>query len=604
MSTSTLNNFSLSIATVNGSGSQSANNILSKALFRMGLHVGAKNLFPSNISGLATWFAIRVSPNAHTGRRNLHEICVAKNIETLLEDQKSVKPKGVFFYDQEFKINTDLLRKDIQCKALPFRELSQPLSDSIKMRKMLTNMIYVGVLAELLDIDFEILSSVVTDQFKDKNQVIEINLKAIEAGQNYAKQHLAPSSFAYKTKKLTHDKSKLLIDGNTAAALGAIAGGCTFLSWYPITPSSSLAEGMIDYAKEIRHTETQTQARTNFASLQAEDELSAINMVIGAGWAGARAMTATSGPGLSLMAEAAGISYFAEIPAVIWDVQRAGPSTGLPTRTQQCDVRFAANLSHGDTEHIVLLPANPNECFEFARTAFDLAEKIQTLVIVLSDLDLGMNFHTSNDFSLNEKPFDRGKVLSAEQLNSMTEFSRYKDVDGDGICYRTLPGTAHAKAAYFARGTGHTEQATYSESPENYRLLLDRLKKKFETAKKYLPAIIVKSSAKTSSSVGLIAYGSTDLIMAEVQDSLAAADIHSDYLRVRSLPLSEDIENFLKTHSHIFILEQNRDAQMRNLLTQKFPTHAHKFASVLSYDGLPMAPESVVKQIHEAYNEK
>jgi 2-oxoglutarate ferredoxin oxidoreductase subunit alpha len=423
--------------------------------------------------------------------------------------------------------------------------------------------------------------------------VYDINFSAIEVGANYAREHLKNIKFPFSTKELKNESSQLLIDGNSAAALGAVAGGCTFLSWYPITPSSSLAESFQDFAAVTRD-ENQKENRT--AVVQAEDELSAINMVIGAGWAGSRAMTATSGPGLSLMSEAAGLSYFAEVPAVIWDVQRAGPSTGLPTRTMQGDLQSAAHLSHGDTEHIVLLPANPQECFEFAQMAFDLSEELQTLVIVLSDLDLGMNLSMSPDFQLNSAPYKRGKVLSADALNSVEEFARYKDVDGDGIPYRTLPGTKHAKAAYFTRGTGHTEKATYSEDGENYHKMLARLKRKFQTAQKYLPAPITQ---QTKNKIGIIAFGSSDFILPEVQSLLSQNKMPTDYLRVRSLPLNDSIADFLKTHETIFVVEQNRDGQLKKLMAEKFIAHAIKLQSVLSYDGMPLAAEFVAAEINK-----
>lgn len=592
------NDFSISVATVNGSGSQSSNLILAKTMFRMGLKVGAKNLFPSNIAGLPTWFSIRVHPEGFVGRRLAHDIVICKNSDTFLEDVRSVATSGYFFYDADIKDAAKHLRADVSHYGIPFRELAQTVTDSIKMRKFLTNMIYVGVLAELLKMNFSILQEVVADQFQHKGDTVALNLKAIECGQKYAREHLSSVPFRFAVKELTGANTEsILIDGNSAAALGSVAGGCTFLSWYPITPSSSLAESFQTFSEQFHVDENQ---KNKVAVVQSEDELSAINMVIGAGWAGSRAMTATSGPGLSLMAEAAGLSYFAEVPAVIWDVQRAGPSTGLPTRTLQADLRAAAHLSHGDTEHIVLLPAHPAECFEFAQVAFDLAEELQTLVIVLSDLDIGMNLSMSPEFKLTNTVFRRGKVLDAEKLIELEskgqDFARYRDVDGDGICYRTLPGTPHMKAAFFTRGTGHTERATYTEDAPTFAKVLTRLKNKMQTATKMLPKPqIVTRGAK----VALLAYGSSDFVIAEVRAKLSQLGTDTDYIRLRALPLQPELESVLSHYDQVFVIEQNRDAQMRAFLCEKFAAQAQKFISVLSFDGLPLAAENVVRIIEQ-----
>jgi 2-oxoglutarate ferredoxin oxidoreductase subunit alpha len=586
------NQFSLLVATINGSGSMSANTILTKALFRMGLQVGAKNLFPSNIAGLPTWFMIRVHPQGFVSRENLADIVVAKNSETAIEDLKRVKPGGFYFYDSEFKIQPQELRQDVTIVPIPFREIVETASDSIKMKKLLTNMVYLGILVELFKIDLEYLKSAIRSQFSEKEHVIEINTKAIELGEAYAREKLAHLKFPYtvETCKETN-KNSIMIDGNAAAAIGALVGGCTFFSWYPITPSSSLAETFHSLAEKYRET---SDGKKNYAMVQAEDELSAINMVVGAGWAGSRSMTATSGPGISLMAEAAGLSYFAEIPSVIWDVQRAGPSTGLPTRTLQGDLRAVTHLSHGDTEHPVLIPANPAECYEFAQTAFDLSEKFQTLVFVLSDLDLGMNLWMTPDLKLPTADFQRGKVLSAEDLNTIEEFARYRDVDNDGVPYRTLPGTLHMKAAYFTRGTGHNDKAGYTEDPQIFQKLLERLKKKFITLTKELPAPILDGSG---ANIGLLAYGTTDAVIPELRASLKEKSIPTDYLRVRAWPLAESVGTFLNSHNKIFVLEQNRDGQMRELLVQKYPEHAHKMVPILSYDGWPITAQNCLAQV-------
>jgi 2-oxoglutarate/2-oxoacid ferredoxin oxidoreductase subunit alpha len=584
--------FSLTIATLNGSGSLSANQILAKALFRMHLPVSAKNVFPSNIAGLPTWYSIRVSEKGFLGRQLKNDIVLAKNTSTATQDLASVKPGGFFIYDQDIKFAPE--RSNVTVWSLPLRDLSEKVTDAVKIRKLLANMVYVGVLAKLLGVDRDVLEHVVRDHFRTKSQLIDINLKALDAGFAYVTEQKWSVPFQVHKQSAAAQK-KLFIDGNSAAALGALAGGCTFMSWYPITPSTSLAESFQDYCEVTRKT---SDKKNNFAIVQAEDELSAINMVIGAGWAGARAMTATSGPGLSLMAEAAGLAYFAEIPAVIWCVQRAGPSTGLPTRTMQGDLETASTLSHGDTEHVVLLPSSPEECFEFAQTAFDIAEEMQTLVIVLSDLALGMNQHISNELSLPHNEYRRGKVLSAEDLNAMDDFARYKDVDGDGIPYRTLPGTLHAKAAYFTRGTGHTEKAIYSEDGENYARLLARLQKKFQLAQSKWPQpVITRTDAPLKEPLGIVCFGSSAEVMPEVQYLLRKRGFDSEILRIRALPLHDDIGQFLESHSQIFIVEQNRDGQMRKKLTQKFSSVAARFSSALSYDGEPLAAEAVAQII-------
>lgn len=588
-----LNEFVLNVATVNGSGSNSANQLLVRTLFRMGLPVGGKNLFPSNIAGLATWFSIRVSPEGFIGRKDTHDIVVAMNPDTFAKDLASVRSGGVFIYNQDLKL--PVTRTDISTYPVPFREISQQATDNIKIRKLLANMVYVGVLAEVLEIDHEVLKSTIADQFARKASVLELNFKAVELGREYARTQGWAAGFPFKVKAIADgNRGKILIDGNSAAALGLLYGGCTVMAWYPITPSSSLAEAFQQYAEKARIAEDGTK---RFAVIQAEDELAAINMVIGAGWAGARAVTPTSGPGVSLMSEAAGLAYFAEIPAVIWDVQRAGPSTGLPTRTMQGDLRSAANLSHGDIQHIVLLPGNPEECFEFGQVCFDLAERLQTLVFVLSDLDLGMNLWIANEFTPLNRPYDRGKVLNAEQLNEVEQFARYKDVDGDGIPYRTLPGTMHTKAAYFTRGTGHTETSAYSEENDNYRRLLERLARKFETARKLVPAPIIEQKAEAK--VGLITFGSTQAIMNEVLHTLAQSPVGDrvSTMRVRAYPFSDDVRQFIENHDVLYVVEQNRDGQLRELLQNEYPQFAAKLRGVNQFDGLPIESAFVCREI-------
>jgi len=586
-----VNDCVIEIATVNGSGSQSANNILLKALFRMGIPVGGKNQFPSNIAGLPTWFTIRVNENGFTARRKDIDVVVAMNPQTLVEDLRKVKAGGVFVYNTEIKFDPVLLRSDITNIGVNFRELVDRATDAIKLKKLLVNMIYVGVLGELLKIEWDVLVSTIQDQFRDKPKVLESNFKALEIGRQYALDHLQ-GHFPFVVKRLDRNAGKILIEGNAAAAIGMVFGGCTFVSWYPITPSSSLAETFISLAEKHRQDQT---GKNTFAVVQAEDELAAITMVAGAGWAGARAMTCTSGPGVSLMSEAAGLFYYAEIPGVIWDIQRVGPSTGMPTRTAQGDLISTYLLSHGDTKHVILLPGTVEECFEFGMQAFDLAERLQTLVFVLSDLDLGMNFWISDEFKYPEKPFDRGKVLAAEDLSKMSTYSRYEDVDGDAIGWRTLPGTHHEKAGFLTRGSGHNKHAQYTESSPQYREVLDRIARKWETAKTYVPKPVVEkvNGART----GIIAFGSTHMPMAEARQLLKTSGVESNYLRLRALPLTQDVEAFLNDNDVIYVVEQNRDGQLRDILRMEYPEHATKLRSVRNYDGLPITAPDIAEPI-------
>jgi 2-oxoglutarate ferredoxin oxidoreductase subunit alpha len=608
------NDFVLEIATVNGSGSQSANSIIMKSIFRMGIPVGGRNLFPSNIAGLPTWFTIRVNQNNYLARRDNADIYIALNPQTVNEDLKKVAKGGWIFLSDEFKLDASLIPSDIHAVTVPFKELVNQATDSIKLKKLLMNMIYVGLIAELMGLDEEVLNTTIKDQFKGKVSATESNIKAARIGANYAKENLKnhcsergipvtqhcenpssechPKKFPYQLKQMNANDGKILIDGNTAAAIGFLVGGCTFVSWYPITPSTSLIESYIQYSDQYRLDENK---KMKGAVVQAEDELAAICMVAGAGWAGARAMTSTSGPGLSLMAEAAGYFYYAEVPGVIWDVQRVGPSTGMPTRTAQGDLLFAHSLSHGDTKHILLLPGTMEECFEFAQTSFDLAERFQTLVIVLSDLDLGMNFSMGDEFKFPKQGFDRGKVLSAEDLNKVKEFDRYKDVDGDGIPYRTLPGTKHDLGVYFTRGSGHNENAQYTESSPAYKKVLDRLVKKYETAKLYVPKPIIDERAK--SVAGVIAYGSTNFPMSEALDTLVANGKPLAYLRLRALPFTDEVTEFIKKHQQIYVIDQNRDGQMLNLLCMHYPEQAGKFVSIRHYDGMPITAKNIVNPI-------
>ncbi len=588
-----INDFVLEIATVNGSGSQSANNILLKSIFRMGIPVGGKNLFPSNIAGLPTWFTIRANAKGYTARREDVDIVVAMNAQTLLEDVRKIKTGGVFIYNSDLKIKVEGLRTDILNIGIDFKQLVDQATEQIKIKKLLINMVYVGVLAHLLKIDSEILHSAVKDTFKGKDKVLDANFKALEVGRQYAATNLT-GEFAFASEKMNANQGKILVEGNLAAAMGMVFGGCTFVSWYPITPSSSVAENFISMAEKYRKDST---GKNTFAVIQAEDELAAISMVAGASWAGARAMTATSGPGLSLMSEAAGLFYYAEIPGVIWNIQRVGPSTGLPTRTMQADINMAYNMSHGDTKHVLLFPATADECFDFAGVAFDLAERLQTLVIVMSDLDLGMNYWITNEFIYPEKPFDRGKVLNAAQLEKMTTYQRYGDPDGDAISQRTLPGTHSDKAAFLTRGSGHNESAQYTESSPQYLKVLERIARKFETARNWVPKPIVDVTEKTK--IGIIAFGSSDAAIRETRDLLNAKNIATDYLRLRALPFTTEVDDFINNHERIYVVEQNRDGQMLDIMRAEYFESSLKLRSVKHYDGLPIHALGIFTQIVE-----
>lgn len=592
MTNTSTNDFVLNIATVNGSGSQSANLVLLKSLFRMGIPVGGKNVFPSNIAGLPTWFWIRANDQGFVGRKSLADIVVAMNPSTLQDDIQTVRPGGFFIYNSDLPQKPNQQRTDIQWVPVPFKTLVDSATDAIKIKKLLINMIYVGVLAQLLKVNSEDLDGALKNQLGGKESVLEANRKALRVGWDWAAAHLQNLSFPFVAEKRPV-KDQVLMDGNTASAMGLLFGGCTVGSWYPITPSTSLMETFQNLCRKYR---VDASGKNNFAVLQAEDELAAIGMVLGAGWAGARAMTATSGPGVSLMAEAAGFSYFAEIPAVIWNVQRAGPSTGLPTRTLQGDLLESVFLSHGDTKHPCLIPGNIQECFEFGQTCFDLAERLQQLVIVLSDLELGMNVWAHPRWAYPEKPFDRGKVLSEKDLEKHSNFARYKDIDGDGIPYRTLPGTRHPAAAYFTRGTGHNENAGYSEKAADFEGMLTRLHKKWETAKSLVPAPRIQAS---SSKLGLISYGAVDIPVEEALFELKNKGLAFDYMRLRSIPFCDQVEQFIQSHNRVYILDQNRDGQMHKLLGMEFPHLVSKMISVTHFDGTPLPADFVVQALME-----
>jgi 2-oxoglutarate ferredoxin oxidoreductase subunit alpha len=588
------NDFSIQIATVNGSGSQSANSVLLRSIFAMGVPVSGKNLFPSNIAGLPTWFTIRASKDGYVARRKEIDILIAMNAETAREDMLSLRPGAAAIYEES--ANLKQYRDDVTCYPVPFDKLTAAVCPEAKLRKLVKNMIYVGVAAQLLSIDMKAVEGALRMQFAKKQKAADLNWAAVEAGYNYAAQSLTKQD-PFVLERMHATEGKIIIDGNAACALGAMFAGVTVVTWYPITPSSSVVEQLIDYLKKYRVEE---DGKASFAVVQAEDELAAIGMVLGAGWAGARAMTSTSGPGISLMAEFTGLGYFAELPGVIFDIQRVGPSTGLPTRTAQADLLSIAFLSHGDTKHVMLLPGNVKECFEFAGAAFDLAEQLQTPIFVLSDLDLGMNNWMSDPFEYPDKPLNRGKILSAEQIEEMKKsggWGRYQDRDGDAIPYRTLPGTDHPQAAYFTRGSGHNEKALYSERPEDYQNLMERLARKFETARTMVPAPLVVQTGQ--SKVGIIAFGTSDFAVTESRDQLKKEyGVEADYLRLRAYPFSREVRDFVASHERIYVVEQNRDAQMLSLLKLDLPAdQTPKLRSVRHFNGLPIDARSVTDEI-------
>jgi len=585
-----VNDFSIIVATVNGSGSQSANSVLLKSIFGMGVPVSGKNLFPSNIAGLPTWYTIRASKDGYVARKREIDVLVALNPETAREDMMSVQTDGAAIYEES--LNLKQYRDDVVCYPVPFDKITQSICPEAKLRKLVKNMVYVGAAAQLLGIDLGVVESGLRKQFSKKPKVFELNFGAVKAGFDYAKVTFTKQD-PYYLQRMNETKGKIIIDGNAACGMGAVFAGVTVVAWYPITPSTSLVEATTDLLKKFRVT---AEGKATFAVVQAEDELAAIGMVLGAGWAGARAMTSTSGPGISLMGEFAGLGYYAEIPGVIFDVQRSGPSTGMPTRTQQSDLLSTAFLSHGDTKHVVLLPGSVKECFEFGYAAFDLAERLQTPVFVLSDLDLGMNNWMSEPFAYPDKPLDRGKVLKAEDLKRMGSFARYRDVDGDAIGWRTLPGTPHPKAAYFTRGSGHNDAAGYTERPDEYQEVMDRLARKFENARKLVPAPVVIKNG--TSKVGFLAFGSTDFALRESLDQIEKEHgVSVDYMRIRAYPFAHEIHDFVASHERVYVVEQNRDAQLASLLKLDLPgEQVVKLRSILEYNGLPADARTITEE--------
>ncbi len=585
-----VNDFSINVATVNGSGSQSANSVLLKSIFGMGVPVSGKNLFPSNIAGLPTWYTIRASKDGYVARTRDAEFLVALNPETAKSDILALPAGGVAIYEEN--LNLKQYRDDVVCYPVPFDKITAAVCPEAKLRKLVKNMVFVGVVAQLLSIDLAVVEQSVKKQFAKKQKVFDLNFGAVKAGFDYAQEKLVKQD-PFLIERMNQTAGKIIIDGNAACGMGAVFAGVTVIAWYPITPSTSLVEAATDLLKKFRVT---PEGKATFAVVQAEDELAAIGMVLGAGWAGARSMTSTSGPGISLMAEFAGLGYYAEIPGVIFDVQRTGPSTGMPTRTQQSDLLSVAFLSHGDTKHVVLLPGSVKECFEFGMAAFDLAERLQTPVFVLSDLDLGMNNWMSEPFQYPDKPLDRGKVLTKEELDKAGSFARYRDVDGDGIGWRTLPGTMHPKAAYFTRGSGHNDAAGYTEKPDEYQAIMDKLTRKFEGARKLVPAPIAVKNG--SSRVGFLAFGTTDFALRESMDQIKkeyGKDV--DYMRIRAYPFAHEIHDFVAAHERVYVVEQDRDAQLASLLKLDLPAEqVVKLRSILHYNGLPIDARTVTEE--------
>src|SRR5271157_1157899 len=585
-----INDFSINVATVNGSGSQSANSVLLKSIFGMGVPVSGKNLFPSNIAGLPTWYTIRASKDGYVARKRTAEVLVALNPDTAKQDTLALPPGGVAIYDEFLDLKQ--YRDDVIFYAVPFDKITIAICPEPKLRKLVRNMVYVGAVAQLLSIDLGVVEGGLRKQFAKKQKVFDLNFGAVKAGFEYAAEKLTKQD-PYVIERMDRTAGKIIIDGNAAAGMGAVFAGVTVVAWYPITPSTSLVEATTDLLKKFRVT---PEGKATFAVVQAEDELAAIGMVLGAGWAGARSMTSTSGPGISLMAEFAGLGYYAEIPGVIFDVQRTGPSTGMPTRTAQADLLSVAFLSHGDTKHVVLLPGSVKECFELGYAAFDLAERLQTPVFVLSDLDLGMNNWMSEPFEYPATPLDRGKVLTAEDLDRLGKFARYRDVDGDGIGWRTLPGTQHPKAAYFTRGSGHNDAAEYTEKPDEYVAVMERLARKFENARKLVPGPVTVKDG--SSKIGFLAYGSTDFALRESLDQIEKELAKSvDYMRIRAYPFAREIHDFVASHERVYVVEQNRDAQLASLLKLDLPAgQVTKLRSILHYNGLPLDARTITEE--------
>ncbi len=586
-----INDFSLVVATENGTGSQTANLAILRSLFKMGIPVNGKNIFPSNIQGLPTWYQIRVSYQGYVGRRDTSEILVAFNQVTVHDDIADLPPGGVCIYNDDWRSMPE--RDDIIYYGIPVNIFVAKAGMKGKLRNYIANMVYVGALAYLLGIPLEEIDGALDFHFKGRRKLVETNMNMVRTAFEWASENWTKAD-PYRVAPMNETSGLVMLTGNEAAALGSIFGGVTLASWYPITPSTSLIDALNSNLPGLR-VDPETERKT-YTVIQAEDELAAIGMVLGAGWAGARAMTATSGPGISLMAEFAGLGYFAEIPGVIWDIQRVGPSTGLPTRTGQGDVLFTYTLGHGDTKNVVLFPSSVNECFDFGFMSFDLADQLQTPIFVLSDLDLGMNNWMAEPFKYPETPINRGKVLTAEEVKE-NGFARYKDLDGDGITYRTLPGNEHPQSAYFLRGTGHDEQALYSERSDVWVENMDRLMRKFETARNLVPGPAIDE--RPGAEFGIIAFGTTRYAIDEARDRLEARGVKTSFLRIRALPIKEEVKDFVAQYDRVYVIELNRDGQMYSILINEMPEMATKMTSLAYMDGLPLTPGWVVNALEQ-----
>jgi len=594
----TYNDFVIKFANVNGSGSASANGMFAKALFRMGIPVATRNIFPSNIQGLPTWFEVRVSEKGYLGRREGVDIMVAMNAETFEEDVACIVEGGYLFYDSSKPLDKRLERSGINYIGVPCAQLVLPEFADPKQRSLFKNIVYLGALAQLLNIEFDEITGMVSTSYAGKEHLLEPNIRALEIGRAYARDYL-DSPLPLQVRRADAVGDKIMVDGNAAVGLGMVYGGATVCAWYPITPSTSVAEGYEKYANQLRIDKD--TGEKNFAIIQAEDELASIGIVIGAAWNGARSFTATSGPGVSLMAEFLGLAYFAEIPAVLVDIQRSGPSTGMPTRTQQSDVLSAAYASHGDTKHVVLFPSTPRECFDFAATSLDLADRLQTPIIMLSDLELGMNDNLSEPFEWDDnRKYDRGKVLDKAALDATEKFGRYLDVDGDGIGYRTLPGTHPEKGAFFTRGTSRDEYAAYTESEEMYQQNMERLELKWRTAAQIVPPAEITTTGKK---VGIVYYGTTMLPMQEALDRLSDQGIELDTMRIRSFPFGDEVWQFIAEHDFVFVAEQNRDAQMKSLLVNEGGLNPADLVSVLYYAGLSISADYIAETVAQYFKD-
>jgi 2-oxoglutarate ferredoxin oxidoreductase subunit alpha len=589
-----INDFVVKFANVNGSGSASANQLFAKSILRMGVPVSTRNIFPSNIQGLPTWFEVRLSEASYLGRRGGVDLMVAMNPQTWDKDVASIDPGGYLFYDSTKPMPESKFRSDINIIGVPLTQICNREYSDPRQRQLFKNIIYVGALAALLEMDIAVIETLIGEQFQGKDKLIAPNIHALHMGRDYARAHLK-CPIGLRVRRADQVRDRIFVEGNSAAALGAVFGGATVAAWYPITPSTSVAEAFASHCRRFR-LDPETK-KSRYAIIQAEDELASIGVVIGAGWNGARAFTCTSGPGISLMTEFIGLAYFAEIPSVIFDVQRGGPSTGMPTRTQQADILACAYASHGDTKHVLLFPEDPRECFEFGALAFDLADRLQTPIFVLLDLDIGMNEWLCEPFKWDGKsPMDRGKVMTAAELEAGKDFGRYLDVDGDGIPYRTYPGTHPLRGAFFTRGTSKDRYARYTEEGAVYVDNMQRLLKKFETAKSLVPAP-VRRQAKQKTRYGAIYFGSTTPSMHEALDTLEEHGIHLDTLRVRAFPFSHEVTDFVAAHDQVFVVEQNRDGQLRTLLVAENDIDPRKLISILHYDGTPITARFIIGAI-------